>query len=143
MILTDPAMYEMERGLFRLVDRLSQALGRSRYETTPGALGSDAYQSLQRAELSSDERRARAIALRGLSEARSGAIESARETFAAAASLDPALDLSRLPSFWQLPKPVHEAVVDAYLDADRGRDAADLTARLRTRFRPRLLRSQS
>jgi hypothetical protein len=89
--------------------------------------------------MSAHESRARIRALRGLSEARSGEFETARATFANAATLDPYLDLTRLPTFWRLPRQAHEATVAALADASRHRDAVALTATLRTRFRPRLV----
>ncbi len=90
--------------------------------------------------LARHEQRARVLALRGLSQARDGEYERAQTTFASAARLDPRLDLALLPSFWELPRPAHEVAIAALHDANRGRDAAALTATMRTRFRPRALR---
>ena len=85
------------------------------------------------------EQKARVVALRGLSQAREGELDAARQTFSDAIRLDPKLDLSRLPSFWKLPRQTHDCVIEALYDADRTRDAASIIAYLRTRFRPRLL----
>jgi hypothetical protein len=165
MLLTDTGFYEMERGWIRLVDRLAVALQRasalSSGEQDVGQLvfanagaGSASGPGERQTShsflegpgdenLSADERRARAIALRGLSEARAGEFYQARSSFAHAAALDPTLDLTSLPAFWQLAKPAHEAAVGAYTDANRPRDAAELTARINVRFRPRLVRARS
>lgn len=93
------------------------------------------------AELAGYEQRARVLALRGLSQARDGEYERAQTTFASAARLDPRLDLALLPSFWSLPRRAHEVAIAALRDANRGRDAAALTATVKTRFRPRVLRA--
>jgi len=91
-------------------------------------------------DLARHEQRARVLALRGLSQARDGEYERAQTSFASAARLDPGLDLALLPSFWNLPRRAHEAAIAALRDANRTRDAAALTATVRTRFRPRVLR---
>lgn len=91
--------------------------------------------------LAGHEQRARVMALRGLSQARDGEYERAQTSFASAARLDPRLDLALLPSFWNLPRRAHDVAVAALHDANRARDAAALTATLRTRFRPRALRA--
>jgi len=93
------------------------------------------------ADLAGHEQRARVLALRGLSQARDGEYERAQTSFASAARLDPLLDLALLPSFWNLPRRAHEVAVAALHDANRDRDAAALTATLRTRFRPRAVRA--
>jgi hypothetical protein len=85
------------------------------------------------------EQRARIVALRGLSQARAGEYDQARETFRDAVTLDRSLDLRRLPAFWKLPRPAHDAAVAALYAAERHRDAAALRADLKTRFRPRVL----
>lgn len=92
-------------------------------------------------DLSGHEQRARVLALRGLSQARDGEYERAQTTFASAARLDPQLDLALLPSFWDLPRRAHEVAIAALHDAGRRRDAAALTATVKTRFRPRALRA--
>jgi hypothetical protein len=92
-------------------------------------------------ELAGHEQRARVIALRGLSQARDGEYERAQTSFASAARLDPRLDLALLPAFWNLPRKAHEVAVAALSDANRARDAAALTAAIRTRFQPRPLRA--
>ncbi len=92
-------------------------------------------------ELAVHEQRARVLALRGLSQARDGEYERAQTTFASAARLDPTLDLALLPSFWALPRRAHDVAVAALHDANRSRDAAALTATIRSRFRPKALRA--
>lgn len=92
-------------------------------------------------DLAKHEQRARVLALRGLSQARDGEYERAQTTFASAARLDPRLDLTLLPSFWDLPRRAHEAAISALHDAGRRRDAAALAATVKTRFRPRALRA--
>jgi hypothetical protein len=92
-------------------------------------------------ELAGHEQRARVLALRGLSQARDGEYERAQTTFASAARLDPRLDLALLPSFWNLPRRAHDASIAALHDAGRRRDAAALTATVKTRFRPHALRA--
>jgi hypothetical protein len=74
-----------------------------------------------------------------MSQAREGDLAAAEMTFGEAVTLDPALDLRRLPAFWQLPRQVHEAAIGALLSAGRSRDASVLIADLKTRYRPRLL----
>jgi hypothetical protein len=92
--------------------------------------------------LSAAERRARAVAVSGLMRVRDGQFELARDLFAEAAALDPALDLSTVPGFWNLPRPGQDAAVAAYELADRTGDAELLAANLRYRFRPKLVRRQ-
>lgn len=91
------------------------------------------------AERSPDERRAWAIAHRGIARAREGRIDEARDDFATAATLDPTLDLTTLPGFWRLSQAAHQAAVEAYELAGRCPDAAALTATVRAMFRPRPL----
>ena len=90
-------------------------------------------------KLSADERRARLAAIRALRRSRQGRYDEARDLFADAARLDPALDLSSVPSFWELPRAAHDAAVAGYEQAGRERDASRLVAVLRRRFRPRLV----
>lgn len=92
-------------------------------------------------ELNGREQRARVLALRGLSQARDGEYERAQTSFASAARLDPRLDLALLPTFWSLPRRAHEVAIAALHDANRTRDAAALTATMRSRFRPRAVRA--
>ena len=89
--------------------------------------------------LSPNETRARLAAVRALRRAREGRYEDARELFAEAAQLDPALDLTIVPTFWSLPRAAHDAAIAAYTQAGRERDAFRLMAVIRRRFRPRLL----
>lgn len=91
------------------------------------------------APLNPTERRARAAAVRGLMLARQRRFGSAQSAFAEAATLDPTLDLATVPTFWDLQRAGQEAVVQAYEQVGRVRDAAMLAARLRQRFRPRAL----
>lgn len=90
--------------------------------------------------LTAAERRARAAALRGLAFSRQRRFDVARQAFAMAARLDPHLDLTRTPTFWQLERAAHEAAIDAYVDAERVDDAAVLRARVRSTFRPKPVR---
>jgi hypothetical protein len=90
--------------------------------------------------LTADERRARAIALRGLCQSRGHRFEAARGSFVEAIEMDPALDLAKLPDFWRLPQGAHQAAIEAYEQVGRRRDAAALTAAVRSAFKPRLFR---
>lgn len=93
--------------------------------------------------LSAPERRARAAALRGLLLARQRRFAGAQAAFAEAVRLDPAFDPTAMPTFWELERAGHEALVGAFLAADRPRDAEALAARLRGTYRPRLVRTRS
>lgn len=95
------------------------------------------------AALSAPERRARAAALRGLLLARQRRFAGAEAAFGEALRLDPAFDPTTIPTFWELERGAHEAVVGAFLAADRPRDAALLSARLRRTYRPSLVRTRS
>lgn len=90
-------------------------------------------------KLSADEQRARLAAIRALRRARQERYDDARDLFADAARLDPTLDLSSVPSFWELPRAAHDAAVAGYEQAGRERDASRLVAVIRRRFRPRLV----
>jgi hypothetical protein len=92
------------------------------------------------APLTAPERRARAAALRALAFGRGRRFAAARAAFVEAARLDPALDLTRTPAFWQLERAAHEAAIDAYVEVGRDRDAAVLRARVHSTFRPKPLR---
>jgi hypothetical protein len=92
------------------------------------------------APLAANERRARAAALRAMALSRERRFDAARVAFAEAAGLDPALDLTRTPTFWKLERAAHEAAINAYLQAGRDRDAAVLRARVHSTFRPKPLR---
>lgn len=89
--------------------------------------------------LTATERRARAAALRGLFLARQRRFDAAERAFAEAIRLDPALDLATVPTFWDLERSAHEAVVRVYDEGGQGRRASLLAARLHERFRPRLV----
>lgn len=89
--------------------------------------------------LSPVEERARAAAVQGYVRARDGNNEQAIEHFAAAARLDPELDLTTVPGFWTLPRAAHDAAATAYERADRERDAWRLRAVIRRTYRPRLV----
>jgi len=93
--------------------------------------------------LTAPERRARAAAFRGLLLARQRRFAEAEAAFAAALRLDPALDPTTIPTFWELERGGHEAVVGAYQAVDRTGEAATLSARLRRTYRPRLVRTRS
>jgi hypothetical protein len=90
--------------------------------------------------LTPEERRARAIALRGLAQSRAGRYDAAGASFLEAVTMDPALDLAKMPDFWRLSQETHQAAIEAYECAGRIRDAAELTAAVRTMFQPKLIR---
>lgn len=92
--------------------------------------------------LTPEERRARAIALRGLSQSRAHKFDAAHASFVQATQMDPELDLAKLPDFWRLPSGAHQAAIAAYEFVGRRRDAAALTAAVRSTFRPRLVMPQ-
>ena len=94
-------------------------------------------------KLTADEQRARLAAIRALRRARQERYDEARDLFADAAKLDPTLDLSLVPNFWELPRAAHDAAVAGYEQAGRERDASRLVAVIRRRFRPRLLPTPS
>lgn len=81
---------------------------------------------------------AEAAALRGLFLARAGRLGEARAAFALAAT-DPSTDLTELPGFWHLSRGAMLIAAVAYEDVERFRDASALSARIRTRYRPRAL----
>ncbi len=81
---------------------------------------------------------ARAAATRGLFLARSERLGEARAAFAHAAA-DTSIDLTELPGFWRLSRGAMLVAAVAYEDVERYRDAAALSARIRTRYRPRAL----
>ena len=89
--------------------------------------------------LTPNEQRARVAAVRGLVRAREQQFAAATVHFTDAATLDPRLDLTRIPRFWTLPYGGHQAAIEAYERAGRERDAAILIARVRKTFRPRLV----
>jgi hypothetical protein len=90
-------------------------------------------------ELTPNEQRARVAAVRGLLRAREHLFDAARTAFTEAATLDPRLDLAKIPNFWSLPRGGQQAAIDAYELAGRERDAFMLVARVRRAFRPRLV----
>lgn len=79
---------------------------------------------------------AKAAAVRGLFLARSERLEEARSAFVEAAT-DPSIDLAALPGFWQLSRRAMLTAALAYEDVGRYRDASALSARVRTKYRPR------
>ena len=91
--------------------------------------------------LSADQRRARAAALRASLLARQRRHEEAGRAFAEALALDPEIDLTEAPRFWELERAAHRAAADAYEAVGRTRDAMTLRGRIDLRFRPRLVRS--
>jgi hypothetical protein len=90
--------------------------------------------------LSIAERKARAAAVRGLVNARDGRYDKARALFGEALAHDPRLDLSRIPTFWKLPRGGQDAVVGAYHDAGMVKEAKILSSNLNYHFRPKLVR---
>lgn len=93
--------------------------------------------------LTATERRARAAAFRGLLLSRQRRFAAAQTAFADAVRLDPALDLTSIPTFWDLERGAHEIVIRAYEETGRQPDAQALAARLRQTYRPRLVRLRS
>lgn len=93
----------------------------------------------QDAPLTAQERRARSAALRGLLLSRQRRFTAAQSAFTEAARLDPDLSLESVPTFWDLERGAHEAVVRAYTEVGRTYEASMLASRLRTTFRPRLV----
>lgn len=93
----------------------------------------------ERDPLSPVEERARLCAVKGYLRARDGQYDQAREQFALAARLDPNLDLTAVPKFWELPRAAHDSAVAALEDAGRPRDASRLLAIINRRFRPRVV----
>jgi hypothetical protein len=91
------------------------------------------------ASLSDSERAARLAAVRGVFAARDGELELAADYFCEAVR-EPAIDLAEVPGFWRLSRAGMTAAIDAYEAAGRHRDAAAMSARIRTVFRPRLVR---
>jgi hypothetical protein len=92
--------------------------------------------------LTVSERKARAAAVRALMRARDGHFDQARALFAEAATLDPALDLSTVPTFWELARNGQQAAVEGYELAGRADDAVVLASELAYTFRPKLVRRQ-
>jgi hypothetical protein len=88
------------------------------------------------------ERRARAAALRALALSRTRRFNGARDAFIEASTLDPQLDLTRIPMFWSLERAAHEAAIEAYQATGREADATVLRAQVRTTYRPRSLSTQ-
>lgn len=93
--------------------------------------------------LTPSEERARLYAVKGYLRARDGHYERAQDHFAHAAELDPELDLTSVPKFWELPRAAHDAVVAALDQAGQGREAARLLAIINRRYRPKALRARS
>jgi hypothetical protein len=92
--------------------------------------------------LSPTERRSRAIALRGLAQARGQRYDAAFASFLEAATMDESIDFAKLPDFWKLPREAHQAAIEAYERVGRNRDAAQLTAVVRETFRPKMIKSR-
>ena len=93
--------------------------------------------------LTANERRARAAALRALAFSRARRFDAAQAAFQDAATLDPALDLTRVPAFWSLERGAHEAAITAYTGAGRVGDAAVLRAKVQSVYRPKPLRTRN
>jgi hypothetical protein len=94
-------------------------------------------QSVPGGPLTVRERRARAAALRALALSRTRRFSGAREAFIEASTLDPQLDLTRIPMFWTLERAAHEAAIDAYQLTGREVEATVLRAQVRTTYRPK------
>src|SRR6478752_754268 len=92
-----------------------------------------------RTPLSPAEERARIFAVKGYLRARDGQYDRAQEHFAQAAGLDPGLDLTSVPRFWDLPRAAHDCAVAALDQVGRKREASRLLAIVNRRFRPRLV----
>lgn len=84
------------------------------------------------------ERGARSSAVRGLFLARCGRFDEAKDAFVIAA-LEPSVDLTAIPGFWELSRAGMMAAESAYESAERFREASALAARIRRQFRPRLV----
>lgn len=155
MVISQPAVYCLAVSKGRFIDsalvRWLRALGRPEpiigvtapaaphpVETYSAPIANAATEPTT-SPLTATERRARAAALRGLLLARQRRFDAAERAFAEAIRLDPALDLATVPTFWELERSAHEAVVRVYDAHGHARRAALLTARLQQRFRPRLL----
>ncbi|MDQ2652959.1 MAG: hypothetical protein M3Z20_07930 [Chloroflexota bacterium] len=93
--------------------------------------------------LTANERRARAAALRALAFGRARRFDAAQAAFQDAATLDPVLDLTRVPTFWSLERAAHEAAIAAYVATGRTGDAAVLRAKVQSVYRPKPLRTRS
>ena len=97
----------------------------------------------ERHNLTPLEERARLYAVKGYLRARDGQYDRAQEHFAQAAELDPELDLTTVPKFWDLPRAAHDSAVAALDQAGRGREASRLLAIINRRYRPKILRDRS
>jgi hypothetical protein len=89
--------------------------------------------------LSATEERARIYAVKGYLRARDGQYDQAQAQFARAVDLDPELDLTTIPRFWDLPRAAHDSAVAALEQVGRGRDASRLLAIINRKFRPKLV----
>ena len=99
------------RGRKPLRSRRARQLPQSRLPEVASGLG----------PLTANERRARAAALRALAFSRARRFDAAQTAFQDAATLDPALDLTRVPAFWSLERGAHEAAITAYTGRWQGR----------------------
>jgi hypothetical protein len=90
------------------------------------------------ADLNDPGRGASAAATRGLFLARSGRFDDASEAFTIAAR-EGSIDLTAIPGFWELPRGGMLAAVEAYEATGRFREAASLSARVRLKFKLRLV----
>lgn len=93
----------------------------------------------ERIPLTPAEERARTYAVKGFLRARDGNYDRAQDDFSLAAGLDPDLDLTNLPRFWDLPRAGHDCAVAALENAGRGRDASRLLAIINRRYRPKIV----
>jgi hypothetical protein len=86
--------------------------------------------------LSGKEQRARRLAVQGLYAGLRGDTDQARQLFHHAIG-EAHIDLTGIPSFWQMPRAAIVAAADAYEQAGRLREATALRARIRSELRPR------
>jgi hypothetical protein len=112
-------------------------------ETATSALAADDAAPSGSGPLTANERRARAAALRALALCRARRFDAAQTAFRDAATLDPALDLTRVPTFWSLERAAHEAAIAAYTETGRTGDAAVLRAKVHSVYRPKPLRTRN
>jgi tetratricopeptide (TPR) repeat protein len=94
---------------------------------------------LEQDPLTPSEERARIYAVKGYLRARDGQYDQAQQHFAQAAGLDPELDLTTVPRFWDLPRAAHDCAVAALEQVGRNREASRLLAIINRRFRPKLV----
>lgn len=129
-----PPVAEQEPVVAALAGAMEERVAAPAPATEPAASGTG--------PLTANERRARAAALRALAFGRARRFDAAEAAFLDAATLDPALDLTRVPTFWSLERAAHEAAIAAYVAAGRTGDAAVLRAKVQSVYRPKPLRTR-